>query len=338
MIRAFKVNDKVFNNNGDVVITPFKARVINEDNGNFMLDMACSTKYADFIKENNIIVAPTPQGDQAFRIRDYKINNQRIEVTAKHVYYDAENYLIIDSYVQSLSGNAAINHLNDATTPTSDFTVNSNSTAVASYRCVRTSLKEAIDLFIERWGGHLVRNNWDIKVKNSIGVDNGVTVEYRKNIKEIEVEYDWSEVVTKILPVGNDEIMLPEQFITASTQYAIPYCKSVEFSQEGIERDDFPSEDDYIAAVRTELRRQATEYLKTHCKPSVNYTMKAEPEKVTDIGDYILVKDKEIGIDLITQVTAYEYDAYAEKFVSLEFGNYKKTVKSAIEYLIKKSR
>jgi phage minor structural protein len=338
MIRAFKVNDRVFNNNGDVVITPFKARVKNEDNGNFVLDMTCSIKYADYIKENNIIIAPTPQGDQPFRIRDYKINNYKIEVTAYHVYYDAENYLIVDSYVAFKNGDAAIKYLNSNTTPASDFTVGSNVTSINNYRCVRKSLKEAIDLMLERWGGHLVRNAWNIQLKSSIGVDNGITVEYRKNIKEIEVEYDWSEVVTKILPVGNDEIMLPEQFINSSTQYAIPYCKSVEFSQEGIERDDFPSEADYIAAVRIELRRQATEYLKTHCKQSVNYTMKAEPEKVTDIGDYILVKDKEIGIDLITQVTAYEYDAYAEKFVSLEFGNYKKTVKSAIEYLIKKSR
>jgi hypothetical protein len=47
---------------------------------------------------------------------------------------------------------------------------------------------------------------------------------------------------------------------------------------------------------------------------------------------------KEIGVDLITQVTAYEYDAIAERFVSLEFGNYKKTVKTAIEYIINKSK
>lgn len=338
MIRVFKSEDRTFTNNGDVVLTPTKARVKNEDNGEFILSLTCGIKYADYVKNNNIIVAPTPQGDQAFRIRDYKINNQRIEVTAKHVYYDAENYLIVDSYVQSLSGNAAINHLNDATTPTSDFTVNSNSTAVASYRCVRTSLKEAINLFIERWGGHLVRNNWDIKVKNSIGVDNGVTVEYRKNIKEISVEYDWSDVVTKILPIGNDGIMLASPFITSTTQYAIPYCKCVEFSQEGIDRDDYSSEAAYITAIRVELNKQALAYLAEHCKPSVNYTMKANPEKVTDIGDYILVKDKEIGVDLITQVTAYEYDAIAERFVSLEFGNYKKTVKTAIEYLINNSK
>lgn len=338
MIKVYDSDERQFNNNGNVVLLPTKARVHNEDNGDFYLDLDCSLKYADYVKENNIIVVPTPQGEQPFRIRSYTVNNKRISVKAWHTYYDSNNYLIVDSYVQGLNANDALNHLNNATTPVSAFRVYSDIVSVNNFRCVRKSLNEAIEVVIERWGGHLIRDKWQIKLLNKIGRDNGITVEYRKNIKDISVEYDWSDVVTKLLPVGDNETMLDDPFLTSATQYAIPYCKTVEFSQEGIEQEDYDTEAAYIAAVKVLLRKQATEYLKANCVPKVSYTLKANPELVTDIGDYILVKDKEIGIDLITQVTAYEYDTITERYTSLEFGNYKKTIRGAIEQLINLSK
>ena len=64
--------------------------------------------------------------------------------------------------------------------------------------------KEAIDTIAERWGGHIVRNGFRISVLQSIGVDNGITIEYGKNLKSLTADYDFSNVCTKILPVGKD--------------------------------------------------------------------------------------------------------------------------------------
>ena len=66
---------------------------------------------------------------------------------------------------------------------------------------------------LERWGGHLVRNNYNVAINDSIGQDNGVLVRYAKNLKDISATYDWNEVATKLLPVGKDGILLPEVYV-----------------------------------------------------------------------------------------------------------------------------
>lgn len=321
MIRAFSISDKTYQTNGDAVIGATKARVKNEDNGDFTLDLTCSSDYSDFIQANNIIVVPTPQGDQAFRVRQVEKRSNRIEAKCYHVFYDAENFLIADSYAVNMTAEQALRHFNDATDTLSPFTMDSNITTLNNLRIVRGSLAEAVVSVIERWGGHLVRDNYNIAVKGAIGVDNGITIEYKKNLKELTASYDWSDVVTKLLPVGKDGILLDDLYVYSATQYEIPFTKTVSFEQD-IEREDYPSDEAYLAALKADLRQQAQNYVNIACVPTINYTLKGNPEKVTDIGDTIEVKDARIGVNVLTKVIAYEYDAITKKYVNLEFGNF----------------
>lgn len=332
MIRAFNTTDKLYSSNGDAVIAATKARVKNSDNGDYYLELTCGIEYNEYIQANNILVVPTPRGDQAFRIRTVTKKSNKLEVKAWHVFYDAENYLIADSYAVNMTCNDALNHFNNATDNPSPFTVSSNVTNVNTYRCVRTSLAECIETVLERWGGHLVRDNWNISIFSDIGVDNGITIEYKKNLKELTASYDWSGVVTKIMPVGKDGILLDELYLYSDIQYDIPYTKAISFEQDTVIEDDYKDaegnvdEAAYTAALKEDLRTQAVNYLKTYSFPVVNYELKANPEKVTDIGDTIEVKDERIGVNILTEVIAYEYDAIAKKYVSLEFGNFTNTL------------
>lgn len=190
MIRAFNTTDKVYSSNGDAVILPTKARVKNSDNGDYYLELTCGSEYNEYMQANNIIVAPTPRGDQAFRIRTVTKRSKKLEVKAWHVFYDSQNYLIADSYAVNLNCNAALDHFNNATDNPSPFTMSSDVTSINSYRCVRTSLAECISTILERWGGHLVRDNWNISILSNIGVDNGITIQYKKNLKELTASYD----------------------------------------------------------------------------------------------------------------------------------------------------
>ena len=325
MIRAFNATDKTFTTNGDAVIQAIKARVKNADNGDFYLELTCGSEYNEFIQANNILVVPTPQGEQAFRIREVTKNKNKLEVKAWHVYYDGLNYLIADSYAVDMTCSEALDHFNDATDNPSPFTMLSDIITVNSYRCVRTSLTECISTILERWGGHLKRNNWNISVLSNIGVDNGITIEYRKNLQELTASYDWANVVTKLLPVGKDGILLDELYIYSQVQYEIPYTKCVSFEQ-NINEEDYPNTEAYQAALKADLRAQAQAYVNTYCYPNANYSLKGNPEKVSDLGDIIRVKDARIGVDLLTSVIAYEYNALTNKYVSLEFGNFTKTL------------
>lgn len=337
MIRLFSSDDKTFTTNGDIVIKPLKAKVHKEDNGSFYLDLETSLDYVDDLTANRIVVANTPQGEQAFRITNAEHTRKKISAKCYHVFYDSQNYLIDDSYVVDKNCNDALDHLNNATDNTSPFTTVSDITEINSFRCVRKSLYEAIQTVLERWGGHLVRDNYTIAIRNAIGKDNGVVVRYAKNLKEINCEYNWDNVVTKLMPVGKDGLLLEEKYVYSNTQYDIPYTKCVSFEQNCIEEEDYKDSDgnlnetSYKNALMNDLRSQAQDYVNANCKPSVNYKLKANLEKITDVGDTIVVKDERLGLDITTNVIAYDYDCILERYTELEFGNFKQKLSNLVD-------
>ena len=83
------------------------------------------------------------------------------------------------------------------------------------------------------------------------------------------------------------------------------------FSQDDISEDDYKTagvldEDAYKTALLNDLEAQAKEYLNTYKVPQVNYTLSANIQNVSDIGDTIHVKHPKCKIDLITNVIAIE--------------------------------
>lgn len=342
MIRIFGQIDKNFDSNGDIVIQPSRAKVHKEDNGDFYLDLETSLEYIDYFVEGNIVVANTPQGNQAFRIGNVQKTKRKLETKAYHVFYDSKNYLIADAYVVDKTCNDALDHLNNATDTQSPFTTLSDILTVDSYRCVRKSLYEAIQTVIERWGGHLVRDNFNIQVRSTIGQDNGVTIRYKKNLKEISCVENWDEVCTKVLPVGKDGILLNELdesediYMYSSATYDLPYTKTVSFEQNNIDEEDYKdsegntNETAYKQALIDDLRNQAYLYLDTNSVPQITYTLKANMERITDIGDIVEVIDERLGIDIMTNVIKYDYDCILDKYTEIEFGNFQKTLNNLV--------
>lgn len=336
MIKLFGQTDTTFSTNGDKVILPLQAIVHKEDNGDYYLDLTTSLEYVNDLTEGRIIIAPTPQGEQAFRVGNVQKTKRKITTRCWHVFYDTENYIIEDSRAVNMNMNAALDHFNSNTVPESPFTTLSDVPGTNTLYVVRKSYYEAIQELIERWGaGHLVRNNFSIEIRDSIGQDNGVEVRYGKNIKDITVEYDWSNVVTQLLPVGYDGIMLQDKYIYGDINYDIPYTKCVHFDQD-IDQDDYTDEEGnvdeeaYEEALRADLFAQAQAYINTNQYPQVNYQLSANLEKITDIGDTIYVDDERLGVKITTNVIAFDYDCILGKYINLEFGNFKKQLSNLV--------
>lgn len=319
MLKVFSPTDTVFTSNGDAVIQALRAVIKKVDNGDFYLELECGLEYLEYIKPNNIIVANTPQGEQAFRVRIVENTRTKIKAKALHVYYDSDNYLIADSYVVNKNCNDALDHLNNATDTVSPFTTLSDVTTVTSFRCVRQSLNEAVTTVLERWGGHLVRDNFNLQIRETIGQDNGVTIQYRKNLKEISVNYDWSGVCTKLLPVGKDGFTLDSLYVYSETQYDQVYTKTVSFEQD-IDRANYSDDEHYYAALRDDLTIQAEKYLAISQYPAVNYTLNANMDKITDIGDTVVVYDERLGVTLTANVLSFEFDCILGEYITIEFG------------------
>lgn len=329
MLKIFSIDDEEFTSNGDIVLNAVRAKVHKEDNGAFYLDIEAGLEYINYLVQGNIIVAPTPQGEQAFRIGNVEQTKSKIRLKAYHLFYDSQNYLIQDSRVVEKDCNYALDYFNSNTDNLSPFNTLSNVQSINTLYCIRKSLYEAINEVLERWGGHLVRDNWNISIMDSIGQDNGVTIRYGKNLQDINCTYNWEDVVTKLLPVGKDELMLPEVYLYSQTQYQIPYTKTISFNQE-INAEDYPDEETYQNALIDDLRTQGQAYVNENCIPKVNYTLSANLEKVSDVGDTIQVIDERLNINITTNIISYDYDCILGKYTQLEFGNFKQKLDNLI--------
>ena len=336
MLKVFDQADKDFTSNGDIVLNPIKAKIHKEDNGDYYLDLVTGLEYSDYITQGRIVVADTPQGDQAFRINNPEKKKSKITTKAWHVFYDTEEYLVAEDTVTDLDVWGALYSVNDSAEPQSPFGVRSDISTRLDYACVRQSLYKCVMDILGMSGGHLVRDNFAYSVMQEIGQDVGVTIEYKKNLKDITSEENWDDVVTKLLPVGKDDIMLNslvstrDPYVTSYIQYDIPYVKTVTFNQDNINSEDYETETAYKQALIDDLYLKALLYVEDHNKPQVNYTLKAHMDKLTDIGDVIHVKDKRLGVDLLANVVAFDYDCILKKYTEVEFGNFRQTLSGLV--------
>ena len=337
MINLHPEDTKTFDNMGLKVLQPLIAIVRKEDNGDYYLDLRDKAANFDLYRKGRIISVDTPWGKQGFRVDNPKLNGSKVDVKAPHVFYDSNNYIIADAYVVNQGANYALQHLNNATDIPSPFTTISDVTAVWSLRSVRDSLYEAVYKVIERWGGHLERNNWSIGLRDTIGEDRGVTVAYAKNIRGFVISEKWDDVTTKLLPVGKDGILLDGLYVENDVDdYPTPFSRVLSFEQDDINEDDYKDEegnlDDvaYKTALRGNLLAQATSYLITNHVPKVNYSVDAFIEGISDIGDIIRVDHPLLRVPLVTNVIAMEYDAIADEISKVEFGNFNQKLETLI--------
>lgn len=352
MIKVFNAEERVFTNNGEKILKPLKAVVLKEDNGDYELQLETRIEDKDYIVKDKIIVCDTPWGEQGFRIDNPQKKSNKITCTCKHLFYDTAFYLIADAYVVDKTCNDALDHLNNACDVVTPFTTISDIQTLNTCRIVRKSFEEAISTVLERWGGHLVRDNFNIAIRAKIGQDNGVTLRYGKNIQDIQVKEDWNDVVTKILPVGKDGLLLEEQYITTSDLspneanygfvYDKPYTKTITFAQEIDEEalkeqytidgklDEEAYEEAYNHALIDDLRTQAIEYIRKNCVPKINYSVKANINNVTDVGDTIEVYDERLNLNLITNVISVKWDCLQERYTEVNFGNFSNKLKNLI--------
>ena len=344
MIRVFNANEKIFTSNGEKILRPLKAVILKEDNGDYELELETRIEDKDYIINDNIIVSDTPWGRQGFRVHNPIKKGNKISCTCKHLFYDTASYLIEDAYVVDKTCNDALDHLNNACDAETPFTTLSDVQQINSARVVRKSLEEAISTVLEGWGGHLVRDNFNIEIRNEIGQDKGVTLRYGKNIQDIQVKEDWSKVVTKMLPVGKDGLLLESKYVTTTDlnpseerygkTYDKPYTKTVSFSQD-LPEDEYKvggelDEEAYRLALLQDLRAQAIAYIRENCVPKITYSVKANIDNVTDVGDTIEVYDERLNLRLLTNVISVKWDCLQERYTEVNFGNFSSKLKNLI--------
>ena len=327
MIKIFNANDKDFSTAGNIIINPTKCLEYKKKSLNgWYIEVEIPIKYKDYIEKDNLCVVKTKSklNPQAFRIgNDIKKTNRKITFTANHVMFDAEDYFLVDVRPTNQNGLNALNYINERTDNISPFTIYSNVENVNTAYFIRKNLLEAWATIEERWNGIFDADNWNISFLQSVGYDNGESIIYGKNMQSMEIYEDWSSVVTRLYPVGSNELMLPEKYIESDVQYEKPYTRTIDFQTE------LEQEDQNEESLIEELRTNAENYIEENKYPKVSYTTTSDINDDMEIGDTIQVLHPLVTIK--TEVLEYQYNIISKKIKSLTFGNFTRDVKAKFD-------
>ncbi|WP_147564965.1 phage tail spike protein [Clostridium tyrobutyricum] len=324
-----------FDNNGLGILGEAISCYITEElNGDYSLELEypVNSKKSKYLEEWNIIKAD----GQLFRI--YKVEKSSdgknvIKVWAKHIFYDLAYYFIESMKVENCSVKTALQKslIGDLITI---YTADSDIITANSISVIEKNPVEAIFSIIDIWGcGELKRDNFDIKILNSIGKDAGVLIAQGKNIVGLKFNVDTTSVVTKLYPVGKDGIKLTEKYISVpnwnSDKYPpFPIIKKVEFKEAEDEvtlRLLAKESANVIGLSKVSIDVDFIELSKT--KEYENY----KHLQTVNIGDLVIVRHKDFQIDVKVPVLKIKKDVLTGVNVKVELGQPKDNILNQLD-------
>ena len=208
MIQIYKPTNTTYTANGDAVLMPIECTLSQEINGAWALSLTHPVDDEGrwkLITEGAVVKAPAPNGDQLYRLITVGKTDTQITATGQPIFMDAAgDCFLVDVRPTNATGQQALEAM---TAPNNKYSASSNiaKTATAYYQF--KNLIEAIcgdddNSFLNRWGGEVYYNNFEVIVNTRIGEDNGLEIRYGKNIPVdgFSQNVDISSVVTRIYP------------------------------------------------------------------------------------------------------------------------------------------
>lgn len=361
MLVLYDKTESNFISNGLAVLDKYclSAVVREEVNNTFVLNAVFPSKFPhlDKIDYDRIIKAPTPDGEQPFRIYMIRKLFGRIYVSAKHVFFDLEDNLIEDTFIQKQTGAGALNQILKSTQFTHKFSgtsdiLNTNNSRLVDKNVVTALIGDQDNSFVNRWGGEIEVDKWDIRFNKVRGKDRGIQILYRKNLTGLDAILNKKTVCTRVLVKGYDGLTLPERYIDSPliNNYPNPIIQEIKFSnikvKENEDDEGFDTKEEALEALR-EAGKQlfSIEHIDI---PETSYTInfvelsKTEEYKKYKIletlwlGDTVTVKHDDLCIDIKARCVAYDFNSLTKKYINIELGKVKDNINKEINKEIDK--
>ena len=334
MIILYKKNETDFTHNGLMVLQPIEAIVTEEINGDYSLKLTMP-RGSQLIENEQIIKVPTPKSEQLFRVYNSDVDMIGNPVFyCRHIFYDLLDYFIEDTRPTG-NGTLAISKILENTPFVGSSDITKQGTAYYQMMSPVKAILGADNSFIEIWGGEIDRDNFQIRMKNRVGADRGVSIRYRKNLTGLRFVTDLSSVATKIMPTGLKEdgqtlLKLPEKYVASPLigNYVNEKVTRIHYSD--IKIDEKMSETEALQALRSAATQ---EFEKGLDKPQITATVEFIPLQDTEeykdfavlenvyLGDTVSVHHEDLNIDLVTKVIGYEFDALSKRYNKVTLGN-----------------
>ena len=297
----------------------------------------------------NQVIEARQLRDQPFRIYRVVPELDKVTVYARHIFYD-----LLDNMIKSLKpspsavGASVVQSLSGACLSSHDFSFYSDLTSTAedveweNVNPVEAMLGE--NGLVSKYGAELARDWYDVFLVKRVGNDTDVSIREKKNLTGISYDVDETDVVTRIMPTGEDAdgniLYLPELYLDSPNLNAYTHPKWIHLPVSEAKEVTDGDEPKSKAQCYVEMRKAAQAEFDVGCDlPTVTLKVDfincsdAEEYKqyaaLTDIflGDSVRVVARRIGVEVSMRMTQYTYDCLTKKYTSVTLG----TVADALE-------
>ena len=290
----------------------------------------------------NQVIEARQLRDQPFRIYRVVPELDKVTVYARHIFYD-----LLDNMVKSLKpspsavGASVVQSLSGACLSSHDFSFYSDLTSTAedveweNVNPVEAMLGE--NGLVSKYGAELARDWYDVFLVRRVGNNTDVSIREKKNLTGISYDVDETDVVTRIMPTGEDAdgniLYLPELYIDSPNLNAYTHPKWIHLPVSEAREVTDGDEPKSKAQCYAEMRKAAQAEFDAGCDlPTVTLKVDfincsdAEEYKqyaaLTDIfiGDSVRVIARRIGVEVSMRMTQYTYDCLTRKYTSVTLG------------------
>lgn len=305
MVQLYKANNKNFTSNGDfnldniISSLNFTGGIKNIHNITIAIEFDEDGIWEQ-VKEYDVLKLDTPVlSDQLYRIYDVTPNDDNLIIEAQPIFMDAIKTVILDKRCVNLNGQQAMTKMMEGTL----YTGHSNISTVSSCNWIKKNIVDSLIgtedySFVSNYGGELWINNFDITMDTKIGGDYGVQCSYGKDVKSIEKNVNIDSVFTRLIPCGDNNLMLVETYVDSPLINNYPIIQELPISMDdvkiGTEEGQFANEE----LARAEMKRRCLLMFSENNidKPLVNFKVGIESlENTTEYNDFKSLVNVGIG-------------------------------------------
>lgn len=320
------------------------------------LEYPASGRYWDLMTSRNIIVVTVANSGIAgvegqkepFRIKRVRRNLAgHIVVTAEHIVYDIKGIPL--SPYTATTASAAMSGISSHSMTTNPFSFSSQKTANESFAILTpTPLWDTLGgtegSIIDTFGGEYDISGTTVILKDRIGADNGLKVQYGVNMTSFEQDESCASCYTGAVAYWGREVdnifqEVHTDVVNASGTYNYTNITTLDFTSHFDEK---PSKSELTALLQTYMA------VNDIGSPSVSFEVSFVDLSKTleyadiswmykvDFGDTIHIEFPKYDVNVSVRVCETKWDVLRDRYESISLGNYKPTVADTIANQSKK--
>lgn len=356
----YNKSETTFTHNGVGLLSEaVKATVTEERNGSYELSLQypITGRFYSEITEGAIIKAKANETSEPQLFRIYKSSkpiNGIVTYSTEHISYDLNGIPLLGFSIKNATPQMALTKAIEGAALPCPFTAYSNistlnSTEILTPCSVRALLGGQTGSLLDVWGGEYEFDNFTVKLYLHRGKDNGVVIEYGKNLKDLKQESNIAECYTHLMPYavytvqdesGNSEekyVYLAEKVIPLTEAEDIGHYKAfiMDFSDRFGDNEEITEE---------KLRAKATAYAAAADlgTPKVNITVSfvqlwqteeyknIAPLERVKLCDTVTVRFSKLGVAATSKVIKTVYNSLQEKYESVTLGDAKSSFANTV--------